>query len=152
MGRKEYTEITNMCMLSDEKGRVLVQRRNDPNWGGITFPGGHVEEGESLTGAVIREVYEETGLNVSDLRLCGVKDWYEQDKGRRYLVLLYQAFNYQGELLEETEEGKVFWADLAALPREKMAGSFLETLKVFQDEGITEMFFEADNDWAVKFL
>ena len=67
-------------------------------------------------------------------------------------MLLYQAFNYQGELLEETEEGKVFWADLADLPREKMAGSFLETLKVFQDEGITEMFFEADNDWAVKFL
>ena len=149
----EKTELTNMCMVINRDGRrVLIQERTDKKWSGYAFPGGHVEEGESLTGAVIREVYEETGLTVSDLRLCGVKDWYEQDKGRRYLVLLYQAFNYQGELLEETEEGKVFWADLADLPREKMAGSFLETLKVFQDEGITEMFFEADNDWAVKFL
>lgn len=46
MGRKETVELTNMCMVEDGKGNVLVQNRLDPNWSGIVYPGGHVEAGE----------------------------------------------------------------------------------------------------------
>ena len=63
-------ELTNMCMLSCG-GKVLVQNRVDPLWKGITFPGGHVEPGESFTEAVIREFYEETGLTIDKPVLCG---------------------------------------------------------------------------------
>lgn len=45
MGRKETVELTNMCMVEDGKGNVLVQNRLDPNWPGIVYPGGHVEAG-----------------------------------------------------------------------------------------------------------
>jgi 8-oxo-dGTP pyrophosphatase MutT (NUDIX family) len=49
---------------------VLLQRRNDNRlWG---LPGGGVEPGESVTEAVVREVREETGLEVAPLRLIGV--------------------------------------------------------------------------------
>lgn len=64
--------LTNMCMVSDGCGNVLVQNRIDPSWPGITFPGGHVEAGESFVDAAVREVYEETGLRVSNLKLCGI--------------------------------------------------------------------------------
>lgn len=68
------TELCNMCMVSDSLGRVLVQDRlpkpTNP-WSGLTFPGGHVEPGETVVASVIREVREETGLTVSDLRSCG---------------------------------------------------------------------------------
>lgn len=37
-----------MCMVYDDKGNVLVQDKIDENWGGLTFPGGHVEKGESF--------------------------------------------------------------------------------------------------------
>ena len=57
MDRSEKTVLTNMCMIYDDDGNVLVQDRRDSDWGGITFPGGHVEKGESFTDAVIREVY-----------------------------------------------------------------------------------------------
>ena len=50
MARTEPCILTNMCMLR-QGDRVLVQDRNDPDWPGITFPGGHVEPGEgSISG------------------------------------------------------------------------------------------------------
>ncbi|MGN0578967.1 MAG: NUDIX domain-containing protein, partial [Ruminiclostridium sp.] len=59
MPRTEKVEFTNMCMIYDGD-KVLVQDKISRSWGGLTFPGGHVEEKEDFTDAVIREVYEET--------------------------------------------------------------------------------------------
>ena len=79
MERYERTILTNMCMVYDDHGNVLVQDRINPEWSGITFPGGHVEKGESFVDSVIREVFEETGLQIFHPRLCGVKQWLNED-------------------------------------------------------------------------
>ena len=65
MGRAHPIELTNMCMLRRSDGMVLVQNRRDPNWGGLTFPGGHVEPGESLVDSV--------NICTKDDRLSGVE-------------------------------------------------------------------------------
>lgn len=52
----EQVIFSNMCMVQDAQGNVVVQERVDPNWPGIVFPGGHVEPGETFAQAVIREV------------------------------------------------------------------------------------------------
>ena len=57
MNRRESVEFVNMCMIKNGD-KVLVQNRVSPDWPGITFPGGHVERGESFVGAVIRAVRE----------------------------------------------------------------------------------------------
>lgn len=75
MNRTEIVTLTNMCMVYDNNGNVLVQNRNNPDWPGITFPGGHVEPGEPFYDSVIREIKEETGLTIKNPQLCGVKDW-----------------------------------------------------------------------------
>ena len=72
MNRRESVEFVNMCMIKNGD-KVLVQDRVSPNWPGITFPGGHVERGESFVDAVIREVREETGLTISKPQLCSIK-------------------------------------------------------------------------------
>ena len=66
MHKYEKIELTNMCMIYDNDGNVVVQEKLNKNWGGITFPGGHVETGESFVDSVIREVKEETGLDVKN--------------------------------------------------------------------------------------
>lgn len=72
MSRAEQAIFTNMCMIENEKGQILIQDRQKANWPGVTFPGGHVEKGESFCASVIREVKEETGLVISNPVLCGI--------------------------------------------------------------------------------
>ena len=139
MRTPETVIFANMCMICDGLGNVLVQDRVDPKWSGITFPGGHVEPGESFTDAVKREVLEETGLKISEPRLCGIKDWIEED-GTRYVVHLYQTDKFEGEVIS-SEEGRIFWLPLRDLPQTKLASGMDLMLKVFCEDSLSEMFF-----------
>ena len=108
MSRTEEVELTNMCMICDGKGNVLVQnKKNHPTWHGWNFPGGHVEKGEFVTPSVIREIREETGLTIEHPKLCGIKEFRNKD-GKRYLVFLYTANCFSGKL-KSSEESDVFW-------------------------------------------
>ena len=73
-----------MCMIYDGAGRVVVQDKVGKNWGGITFPGGHVEKDESFVDSVIREVKEETGLDIQSPKLCGIKWWKQVTAALHY--------------------------------------------------------------------
>lgn len=128
MGRAHPIELTNMCMLRRADGRVLVQDRTDPQWGGLTFPGGHVEPGESLADSVIREMREETGLTIRRPRLVGAKDWMQPGGKERYLVLLYTAEEYEGEL-RDSDEGRVRWMTVD----EMRAGHLAEGMELYFD-------------------
>lgn len=108
----ELCELTTLCLL--EKGdEILVQYRTKDAWNGWVFPGGHVELGESFTEACRREVWEETGLKVNRLELCGVKQ-FPIRKGR-YIVFLYRSDEFEGEL-KNSEEGENCWVRRDALP------------------------------------
>ena len=108
MKRTETVTFTNMCMICDGD-KVLVQNRNDPDWPGITFPGGHVEKGESFVDAVVREVLEETGLTIFAPRLVGVKDWYGDVLFTAPLVAVNVAHPMMQEILAELKtEGRKF--------------------------------------------
>lgn len=96
----EKVEFTNMCMICNQNKVVVIDRQKN-DWPGITFPGGHVELGESFTNAVIREVKEETSLNIYNPQLCGIKDWYENQC--RYVVLFYKVTRFDGDLKSSSE-------------------------------------------------
>ena len=146
MARIEKVTMTNMCMVFDGN-KVLVQDKTDDDYSGITFPGGHVEKGESFTDAVIREVFEETGLTISSPQLCGIKDWMEED-GTRYMVLFYKSDKFEGTVTS-SEEGEVYWTTLEAMKKKKLANGMDKMLEVFLDETISEYFFyKEDGDWV----
>lgn len=143
MAEIERVILTNMCMVTDGAGRVLVQDRRDPSWPGIVFPGGHVEPDESFVSSVKREVWEETGLTVEDPRLCGVKQFWTKD-GTRYVVMLFKATRFSGEL-HGSEEGDAFWMERGALTKSRMVPGFECMLRVFEDDSLSECFWPKDD-------
>lgn len=144
--RTEVVTLTNMCMIYDDKGNVLVQDKVDEKWGGLTFPGGHIEKGESFVDSVIREVYEETGLTIEKPRICGTKDW-EREDGSRYLVVFYKTNQFHGDL-KSSEEGEVKWMSLEEMKRGNLADGMADMLRVFLEDDINEFHYMKENgEW-----
>ena len=150
MARMEEVELTNMCMVCDVKGNELVQnKKGDRTWHGWNFPGGHVEQGEFVTPSVVREVREETGLTIENPKLCGIKEFQKEQDGKRFIVFLYVASRFSGEL-RSSDEGDVFWYPLSELKRSKeLADGFSEMLPVFTSDEISEVFYT--NNWDTVF-
>ena len=148
MSRSESAIFTNMCMISDGSGNVLVQDRRNPDWPGVTFPGGHVEQGEAFTDSVVREVFEETGLTIENPQLCGLKQ-FQTREGARYVVFLYRADRFHGTL-RSSDEGEVFWIPREKLPEYPTVPDFLDMVRVFEEPGLNEFFYT--NDWGVRLL
>lgn len=73
MGLPATPALTVDCVIYDPRGRVLlIRRKNEPFKGAYALPGGFVDIGETVEAGCRREVREETGLDVGDLRLVGV--------------------------------------------------------------------------------
>ncbi len=144
MARSEPVILTNLCMVFDNKGNILVQDRLDPDWPGICFPGGHVEPGESFVEAVIREVWEETGLTIENPILCGTKQ-FQTKEGERYVVLFYKTDCFSGEL-KSSREGRVFWIPRADLPQYPLVSDFLDMVRVFEEDSLSEFYYDSSSN------
>ena len=149
MAKVERVVLTNMCMVC-QGDKILVQEKVDPNWSGICFPGGHVEEGESFVESVKREVFEETGLQIVAPMLCGVKQWTQRNGEYRYIVFFYKTNQFKGEI-KDSKEGRVFWIDRKDLKNFTLADGFESMIEVFEREDLSENYhwFE-DGVWKVE--
>jgi len=134
------TELTTMVMIENPAtGEVLVQDRL-LSWKGLSFPGGHVDDGESVYDCAVREVLEETGLAVRDLKPCGMVHWCNLDTRDRYFVFLFKTQTYSGTLIPEMEEGRHAWMSLEALRRGKCSPYLDQYLPLFLEEKHSEVF------------
>lgn len=124
-------EITNMVMVEDKTTNKFLVQQRIKSWKGISFPGGHVEPGESFVDSAIREIKEETGLDIKNLKSCGVIHWSHSKRKNRYIVFLYKTSDFSGTLLEETEEGKVFWASIEEIQNMELSRNFEKYIPMF---------------------
>ena len=147
MGHKtENAELTVLCLIQDGN-RILLQNRVKEDWKGYTFPGGHVEPGESFVDAVVREMKEETGLDILNPQLVGINQ-FPIDNGR-YIVLLFKATEFIGELVS-SEEGEMEWVDLENISRTNVVDDFHDLMKVLNDPDINEFQYTIeDGEWIV---
>ena len=147
MDRTERVELTSLCMVYRGE-EILLQNRVKTDWRGYCFPGGHVEPGESIVASVIREMREETGLTVSNPRLCGIKQF--PIEGGRYLVFFFKADSFTGTLTS-SEEGNVQGIHRKDLSDLNTVSDFMDMLKVFDRDDLTEFQYIVDgDDWKVS--
>ncbi len=150
MNRKEMVTLTNMCMVYDGDRVLAINKVYNGDIEGLTFPGGHVEKGESFVDSVIREVYEETGLKIFEPKLCGIKSWVEDD-GSRYMVFMYKTDKYEGEL-RASDGGDVFWISRDEFLKSKLAYSTDLAYELMNNDEITESYyFKEGEEWKHSF-
>lgn len=151
MRKTETCELTVSCLLKDGD-RYLLQDRIKKDWQGFTLPGGHIEPGESIVDAVVREMKEETGLTVHDPKLCGVKQFpidHNDYRSGRYIVFLFAATKYSGELVS-SDEGKMYWVSKDELGTVNLVSDFFDLLPVIEDENLSEFQYLVDgNNWNI---
>lgn len=151
MRKTETCELTVSCLLKDGD-RYLLQDRIKKDWQGFTLPGGHIEPGESIVDAVVREMKEETGLTVHDPKLCGVKQFpidHNDYRSGRYIVFLFAATKYSGELVS-SDEGKMYWVSKDELGTVNLVSDFFDLLPVIEDENLSEFQYLVDgDDWNI---
>ncbi len=109
-------KLTTLGYLMQDNCYLMLHRTkkaNDPNhakWIGV---GGHVEDGESPDQCFRREVTEETGLTLTNLRLRGIVT-FVSDLWEDELMFLYTSDAFTGELIECNE------GELAFIPKEDL--------------------------------
>jgi len=100
-----------------DQGRVLLVRRgNEPMKGHWTLPGGLLELGEPLTGGVVREVREETGLTVEPVELVELLDRIHREGERvryHYVIADYLCRVTGGTLEAASDADAVRWVERA---------------------------------------
>jgi mutator protein MutT len=104
------------AVIVDEGRVLLVRRGNEPMKGHWTLPGGLVELGEGLLNAVVREVREETGLNVEVVELIELLDRIHREETRvryHYVIADYLCRVTGGVLQAASDADAARWVERA---------------------------------------
>lgn len=110
------------CLIFNDKGQVLLQKRSDDGlWGN---PGGSMDLGETIYETIIREIKEETNLNIKkeNLKIFNIFSGEEQhhiypNKDEVYFVnIIFETNIYNGEIVSDSESYELKFFDIDKLP------------------------------------
>ena len=148
MGYRTVHNNTTVCYLKKDNKVLMIKFFN--KWGQVYAPpGGKFESGESPLDCIIREFYEETGLKLINPRLQGISYWQDSIEG---IIFVYTAEEYEGELTNNSTEGKLEWVeveDLASLNQFEQNEKF--TPYLFKDQLFEGKFLLDDECKVIKY-
>lgn len=153
MSRQETVTLTNMVMIEDENGKILVEDKVDPHWKGISFPGGHLLPNESIVHSAIREVKEETGLSISNPVLKGLMEFKTLKGQDMYIVFLYETDEFVGEL-KDSVEGHLIFEKRENIKEEQWAMDMDSIWQIYDNDNLTDIIFYKDEngEWKRKIV
>ena len=122
-------------LIVNDKGEVLITKRASTNdvlpeyW---DIPGGTLEDGEDPTVGAIREVKEETGLNIFESHLFFQRSDVDLKKNKQFVTLVFLAKNTGTEvILNPDEHSEYKWINVKDISKYKTVDYLAECLKPF---------------------
>ncbi|MEM0457003.1 MAG: NUDIX hydrolase [Nitrososphaerota archaeon] len=139
---KEYPKMPVVAvgaLILQDHNILLVKRKNEPGKGRWSIPGGSVELGESLKDAVVREVYEETGLLVEVSELLDIIEVIRRDNAGNiifhYVILDYLAKPISGTLRAASDASDVIWVSVDEAMNMEITDSLRAMLRKLKEKG-----------------
>ncbi len=121
-------------VLPIKDGKILFSKRDiEPRKGTVDMLGGFVNIGETTREAAVREVLEETGLNVRIEKLIGEYHEVYRPEVTYPLCFAYTASVVSGELKVQDDVSELFWVDINDVKNLDLTGSF-PTLEIILDD------------------
>lgn len=143
---------TTLCYIEkDDKYLMLLRNKkevdiNKGKWIGV---GGHFEEGESPEECLVREVYEETGLTLTNYKFRGLVT-FSSDQWQTEYMFLYTADGFEGEL-KDCNEGELRWIPKSEILDLNLWEGDKEFLKLlFEDTDVFSMKLSYVGDTLVE--
>ena len=130
--------IENGCLLA-------ITNTTSPYYYSV---GGVVHMNETAEECILREVKEETGLDILKPRLVGIKQFPIEDG--RYIVLLFKTESFSGQVVS-SDEGEMEWVECDRLSEINTVDDLDNLLKVFNDPDLNEFQYLVDGDnWTIS--
>lgn len=149
MSHSIHYKIWTVCMIQNEDKILLLDRQHD-HFKGYIPPGGKVDFPESIVESAIREVKEETGLEVSNLIYKGLYEYVNPVAMDRYMIFNYITKDFKGELIESGPEGKAAWFNIEDAYQLPMQPSIKRRFPLFFKEGTFEIQVEWNHEENIE--
>lgn len=111
------TQVMTLCILRKGEDVLLGMKKLRFGAGNYNGYGGKVDEGETVEKALVREMKEESGLDLLKYELRGIMRFELDDSFKE--VHIYEGLDWTGDLVE-TDEMTPFWFNISDIPYEKM--------------------------------
>ncbi len=132
--KMKYPEATVGAVILNQENKVLICKSSKWNHKYV-IPGGHIEAGETMEAALVREVKEETGLEIYDIRLLGITESIYSKSFQSQKHFLFVDFICRSDCTEvklNHEAQSYEWIELAEVENynlEEFTASLLKELR-----------------------
>ena len=127
-----------VVMLQKDDSVLLLNRQHD-SFNGYIPPGGKVDFPEGFAEGAIREVKEETGLDVHQLTFKGISHYTNEKKKEHFMIYNYWTDDFSGELIEHSDEGELEWVKISEAKNYPMQEDIRVRFDYFFEPGTFEI-------------
>ncbi len=137
--------VGTVCFIFDrENSKVLLLKRAfEPMQGMVTGVGGKTHFNEDIKASCVREVKEETGLDVINLKLHGVVKTLLKGYDSSWILSVYSTDSYSGDIIE-CPEGELMWVDTEDIYDHNLIGFIRDIMPAIIENGFVEGTIEHD--------